>query len=117
MSRVSQELSELRAVLAKRLDEVRSASATTVDDRKPVALDQTSVGRLSRMDAMQVQAMAQAVEGRRRGEGKRLEAAIARIDAGEYGYCVNCGEEIAPRRLETDPIVATCIRCAARSTS
>ena len=114
---MNRNLSELRAALARRLDDMRTASETTSEDRKPVALDPASVGRLSRMDAMQVQAMAQAVEVRRRGEGRRLEAAIARIDAGEYGYCVGCGEEIAERRLETDPIVATCIRCAERPAS
>ena len=56
------ELAALRAALVMRLEVLRATSETTVDNRRPVELDQTSVGRLSRMDAMQVQAMALATE-------------------------------------------------------
>ncbi len=83
--------------------------------RAPVALDQQSVGRLSRMDSLQVQAMALATEGRRRQQIARIDAALKRLDDGTYGECVICGEPIAPRRLELDPAVPTCITCAARS--
>ena len=62
---------------------------------------------------MQVQAIAVASEQRRHDEARRIEAAIKRIDEGEYGYCTACGEEIAEKRIEADPTVATCIRCAA----
>ena len=80
--------------------------------RRPVALDQQSVGRLSRMDAMQVQAMALEAERRRRVRIRRIDAALGRIEEGEYGACVNCGEDIMPGRLEIDPAVALCTRCA-----
>jgi DnaK suppressor protein len=102
----------LRASLVARLEDLRAASETTADNRRPVELDQTSVGRLSRMDAMQGQVMAVATEQRRRDEARRVEAAIKRIDDGDYGYCISCGEEIAPKRLEVDPTVPICIRCA-----
>jgi DnaK suppressor protein len=95
-----------------RIETLRAASETTAENRRPVELDQTSVGRLSRMDAMQVQAMALATERRRHEEARRVEAAIRRIDEGEYGYCIACGEEIAAKRLGVDPTVPTCIRCA-----
>ena len=108
------DLSALRASLLSRLEGLRAASETTADTRRPVELDQTSVGRLSRMDAMQGQAMAQAVERRRRDEARRIEAAIARIDEGEYGFCISCGEEIAPKRLAADATITTCIACASR---
>jgi len=81
-------------------------------DRDPVELDQTTVGRLSRMDALQGQAMAQEVARRREVELKRIDAALKRIDDGDYGYCIVCGEEIAVRRLELDPTAPTCISCA-----
>jgi len=112
MTDASQDLSALRASLVARLEGLRAASETTAENRRPVELDQTSVGRLSRMDAMQVQAMALATERRRHEEVRRVEAAIKRIDEGEYGYCIACGEEIAAKRLEVDPTVATCIVCA-----
>ena len=87
----------------------------TESERKPVTLDQQSVGRLSRMDAMQVQAMAEAQERRRRGERVRIEQALERLAEGDYGYCANCGEEIGLKRLEFDPAIQTCIKCAGRA--
>ncbi|GJL97415.1 MAG: molecular chaperone DnaK [Hyphobacterium sp.] len=82
------------------------------EDRKPVELDQQSVGRLSRLDSMQVQAMAKAADARRAMEIRRIDAAISRLEAGEYGWCVECGEAIAPKRLETDPAAPRCSTCA-----
>ena len=76
----------------------------------PVVLDQTSVGRLSRMDAMQAQAMAQETERRRRVEIQKIEAALRRMDEGEYGYCIKTGEEIPLQRLELDPAAATIVQ-------
>ena len=100
-----------KALLARRgeLDEEDRISA---EDRAPVTLQQDSVGRLSRMDAMQQQAMAQAQERRRKQERSRIAAALTRIDEGDWGYCVSCGEEIADARLRNDPSIATCIKCA-----
>ncbi len=103
---------QLRAELTARLKELHSMSADTKDDRKPVELDQTSVGRLSRVDALQGQAMAMAQEKRRYDEIKRIEAAIRRIDEDEYGYCVKCGEAIDAARLAVDATIPTCIKCA-----
>ncbi len=91
------------------LFDARSVSA---ESRSPVVLDQSSVGRLSRMDAMQQQAMALATERRRAVALTRIDAAIARIAAGDYGWCVQCGEAITPKRLALDPAVPTCIGCA-----
>jgi DnaK suppressor protein len=79
--------------------------------RAPVELDQQSVGRLSRMDAMQQQAMAQNLTRRRQERKVALERALSRIRDGEFGYCVECGEPIAYRRLEIDPTFKTCVRC------
>lgn len=112
MSEPDRDLRALRAELVERLQSLRATSETTADNRRPVELDQTSVGRVSRMDAMQVQAMAVASERRRLDEARRVEAAIKRIDDGEYGYCIACGEEIAKKRLAADPTAATCIKCA-----
>lgn len=107
------EIQAVREALARRLDDLRQATDSTADSRKPVELDQSSVGRLSRMDAMQMQAMAQATERRREQEIGRIRATMRRIDAGEFGDCVSCGAAIAPERLAIDPTVPTCIRCAA----
>lgn len=103
-------------LIAMREDLARLAQAHEAD-RAPVELDQTMVGRLSRMDALQGQAMAQEVARRRETEIKRIEAALKRMDDGDYGYCVSCGEKIAVRRLELDPAAATCINCARSGTA
>lgn len=98
--------------LVQRREELLAMTESTRDSRAPVELDQQSVGRLSRMDAMQVQAMAQETERRRALDLARIDAALARMDEGDYGYCVSCGEEIGVKRLELDPAVPTCIDCA-----
>ncbi|MFN3614099.1 MAG: TraR/DksA family transcriptional regulator [Rubrimonas sp.] len=101
-----------RAAIEAELAEIEAASAATRDDRAPVTLDQQSVGRLARMDAMQVQAMAAATERRRAGRAAGLRAALRRIEAGEFGWCEGCGERIAEARLAIDPTVPLCIVCA-----
>jgi len=92
--------------------ELESYSELSEDARATVTLDQQSVGRLSRMDALQGQAMAQASERQRRADIQKISAALKRLDDGDYGYCVSCDEEIAEKRLEVDPAAAFCIKCA-----
>lgn len=82
------------------------------DSRAVVELDQQSVGRLSRMDAMQQQAMALATEQQRQQQLARIDSALARIETGTYGACVRCGEEISEKRLLADLTVTLCIDCA-----
>jgi DnaK suppressor protein len=91
----------------------KAASEASIEDRAPVELDQTLQGRLSRMDAMQGQAMAQASEARRSRQIGRLNAALQRLDRGDFGECLDCGETIADARLENDPATTLCIECAA----
>ena len=106
------EVAALRERLLLRRGELAEAEADTEAWRGPVELDQQSVGRLSRMDAMQQQAMAEAEARRRKSEIARIDAALKRVEEGEYGWCAECGEPIAPKRLEIDPAAAHCIACA-----
>lgn len=93
-------------------DDLLRASGGARESRGPVALDQQSVGRLSRMDAMQVQAMAIETERRRRARLQALDAALKRMEAGTFGICVRCGEDVEARRLELDPATPLCLDCA-----
>jgi len=102
----------IRANLLDLKSELEALSGLSEEARATVELDQQSVGRLSRMDALQGQAMAQASERQRRAHIQRIEAALQRLETGDYGYCVECGEEIAEKRLQVDPSVAFCITCA-----
>ena len=98
------------ALLAKR-DEILHIAGTSGSARRPVELDQTKVGRLSRMDALQDQAMALEVENRRQVELTRITAALQRIENDEYGFCTLCGEDIEVKRLELDPATPLCQVC------
>lgn len=109
---VDEKLAQAR--LEARKVELEETSAISADDRAAVALDQQSVGRLSRMDAMQQQAMSQAQERARVGELLRIDQAFRRLADGEYGYCQECGEEIPDKRLEIDPSAASCVKCAGK---
>jgi DnaK suppressor protein len=77
--------------------------------------DKTRSGRLTRMDDLRTQAMGAEAVRRRKLELARLDGALRRLESGDYGYCVRCGEAIAPGRLEADLAVEQCIRCATRA--
>ena len=92
-------------------EELTKIDETGKDSRKPVELDQTTVGRLSRMDAMQQQEMALATSRRREVTLQRIEQALKHIDDESYGYCSSCDEEIDEKRLEIDPTTFICVEC------
>lgn len=95
-----------RPLLERERSALLQSSADTAEGRKPVELDQSSIGRLSRQDALQGQAMATALDARRHG---RLRA----IAAAEYGWCEDCGDFIGFPRLDVDPCAVRCVSCAA----
>lgn len=95
----------MRAQLLADLEAASAASA-------PVELDQTRVGRVSRMDALQQQAMSQAADRRRQLEVRQIDAALARIDADTFGLCAQCEEEIDAHRLDFAPANPLCLNCA-----
>jgi DnaK suppressor protein len=101
-----------KKLLLERQEELLSLINEHKEDSAPVELDQTMVGRLSRMDAIQGQAIAEEVKRRRDNEILRINAALQRIPEDEYGYCLNCGDDIAEQRLELDPSTALCNKCA-----
>lgn len=111
----SERLDELRARLISLREELLEVQDTGKDAAGIVELDQARVGRLSRMDALQAQAMSIESNRRRSVQLKRIEAALARMERDEYGDCARCGEEIAAKRLDFDPTALLCIECAERS--
>lgn len=92
--------------------ELRALDDDTSNARAAVELDQSRVGRLSRMDALQGQAMAQEQQRRRRQEILRIGVALERITDGEYGWCLKCGDAVVKARLQSDPAASLCIDCA-----
>ena len=100
------------ALLREEHAALAEAEVRTDADRKPVMLDQQSVGRLSRMDALQGQAMAKAMQGRRAGRARAIQAALERLLGEDFGWCDDCGTFIGQKRLDLDPTIQRCVDCA-----
>jgi len=109
------DIASLRERLLELREELEASAATADESSQVVELDQARVGRLSRMDAMQAQAMSQAAGRRREDMLKRITSTLARIDREDFGVCKSCDEAINPKRLEFDPTVTLCVSCAERS--
>jgi len=105
---IKKRLLEMKSEL-ENLNKISSASS------QPVALDQSAVGRLSRMDAMQAQAMSLETKRRREIQIQKIIGALQRLEKDEYGDCLKCDETIDPKRLDFDPTAFLCIDCAKAS--
>jgi DnaK suppressor protein len=103
-----------RARLLALRQELLQSRHDAADAVKPVVLDQAAVGRVSRVDALQMQHMALHAARRRDERLALVSAALSRIDKGTYGFCVDCEEEIDARRLDVDPTALRCVQCAHR---
>ena len=106
------QIATLKSRLLERQLELKALDEEGANWRSTVELDQQSVGRLSRMDAMQQQEMAQAEARRRTNDLARIDQALKRLEEDEYGWCAACGEPIAYGRLEIDPMATHCVGCA-----
>ena len=105
-------LKQFRSLIQQKILELVAASDLGYRGQRTVELDQQSVGRLSRMDALQSQAMAQAQQRRRDSQRNVLAAALHRLNEGDFGYCEDCGNVIAEERLKANPALMRCISCA-----
>ena len=103
-----------KKLIELQLEELTADNALGQSAQKTVELDQQSVGRLSRMDALQSQAMAQAQQRRRNVLMGSLQAALQRLKQEEFGYCMECGDEIEDARLLANPAVLKCVACLKR---
>lgn len=106
------ELLAFKTRLLERQAQLMDAAQSADDGTATVELDQTRQGRLSRMDALQGQAMSIAAKNRRNQEMANIEQALQRIEEGSYGLCQRCDNEIPIRRLEFDMTVLYCVDCA-----
>ncbi len=104
-------LDDLRERIESELQRLDSIVATGQAASEIVELDQSRVGRLSRMDALQTQAMSKATSQRNEQQIRRLSAALQRLNLPEFGLCLDCDEPIALKRLHYDPSARLCINC------
>jgi len=108
-------IEQIKLKLHQQKIELEELEVSFKESSQPVELDQSKVGRLSRMDAMQGQQLAIEAARRRQLQLLNIEAAFRRLESDEFGFCVECGEEIDSRRLDFDPANSLCIVCAENS--
>jgi DnaK suppressor protein len=111
-----EQVERLRAVLEKRRKDVERGLAAAGEDAAPVGLD-LSIGRLTRVDALQQQHMASSRRRQLEVELARIRQALARIEGPTFGECDLCGEPIGYRRLLVRPEATLCVRCQEESTT
>lgn len=108
----AEQLAMLRAELENALAKLERSMKTSSRAARPVKLDQTSVGRLSRIDAIQNQSLTQGLQQREQAKAALLAGALVRLDKGTYGVCTGCDGAIQFERLLVFPETPTCSRCA-----
>ncbi|MDH5357265.1 MAG: TraR/DksA C4-type zinc finger protein [Gammaproteobacteria bacterium] len=107
-------LHKFKHLLEQQRDELLVSQQMAQSSTEPVQLDQASVGRVSRMDALQSQSMAVETTRLRQQQLRKITTALALIDSGDYGFCSVCDSEIDPRRLDIDPASSMCVSCASK---
>ena len=105
-------LNDYKRKLLEFRSELVDQNESEKESTKTVELDQSRIGRLSRMDAMQSQQMAIEANRRRKIQLQKIDLALKRIENNTFGFCSQCDEEINPKRLEFDLTVSLCINCA-----
>ena len=104
---------ELSRDLRRLLEELQVVEIATREGSRPVDLDEP-IGRLSRMDAMQQQAMSTA--NRRRNKLRlQLVTAALEADPDDYGICKKCDDFIGYARLKARPESPFCVTCQTRA--
>ncbi len=107
------ERQELRRGIDQQIAEVRAEIEALGESASPVAPD-NAIGRVSRMDAINNQAINESSLGRARERLEQLESALARVDQPDFGTGVMCLQPIAPARLTYLPDSTLCVQCASR---
>ncbi len=104
------QLEELQQDLRSLQENLHSLLKVSMEGTKPVELDQP-IGRLSRMDAIQQQKMAQANRANHKLRFDLVKAALMVFERDEYGYCRKCEEPIGYGRLKAKPETPFCVGC------
>jgi len=107
------QVEELRTALERQLTRLQRSMRVTEQAVEPVQLDQSAVGRLSRIDSLQSQSLAQNLQQRERVQLAQIEGALRRIEDGTYGRCMECGGEQPFGRLYVVPESPSCAACPA----
>ena len=108
------ELNRFKTLLLQQRDTLMASQQLGQSATETLALDQSSVGRVSRIDAIQSQSMAIETTRLRQQQLRQITTALAMIESGDYGFCTECDAEIDVKRLSIDPAAMQCVPCASR---
>jgi len=106
------ELDKFRQLLQQQRNELKNSLELAQGSLQTVELDQTSVGRVSRGEALQSQSMAQETTRLKQQQLRDISMSLSLIESGDYGYCNICDQEIDPQRLNINPTAIMCVPCA-----
>ena len=99
----------------KKLEEsaisVKNDIADLTESSKPIK-PENSLGRLTRMDAIGQKSINEKALTNAKLKLQKIEAALVRIENDEYGYCLDCGDEINTKRLDAVPESTLCLECS-----
>jgi DnaK suppressor protein len=105
------EIQALKKQINQEVENLEEQLSINADAADPVILDQTSVGRISRIDAIQQQQLASSTRRQAQQRLTRLTQALKAISENRYGYCQQCDEPIGVKRLQVQPGAAFCLPC------
>ena len=105
------QVEELRVELERQLGRLKKSMKVTDEALRTVELDQTAVGRLSRMDSLQNQSLSKGLRDREVVQLSQIREALERVEQGTYGVCVVCGGSTPFERLFVFPEAPECANC------
>jgi len=107
----AEQRADLRAELERQLARLQRSMSVTDEAMRTVELDQTAVGRLSRMDSLQNQSLSKGLRERELVRLSLIREALQRMESGSYGLCTVCGADVPIERLFVFPEASECSDC------
>ncbi len=108
-----QEKEELKGKIIAKISQTKKEIIELTELTKPIS-PENSIGRISRMDAINNKSVAEAALRSTKQKLNKLNFALTKVDAKDFGICIYCKNAIQPARLMYLPESTRCVRCAAR---
>ena len=108
----AEQVAMVRDELLRALNKLERSLKISGESARPRDLEQDTVGRLSRIDALQNAGLTANLQERERSQLRQVVEALRRIEDGTYGLCNGCGVTIPMERLMVFPETLACGKCA-----
>lgn len=107
----NEQRAEIKSIILKQITKTEEAITQYEDMSQPVA-PENSIGRLSRMDAINNKSVAESALRQAKRKLKKLQLALSKIGDPKFGICIRCKRDIPPKRLILMPESQYCVSCA-----